>query len=127
MARTAWTLDDNSTGTTVTYTFPFNPKDFAPPGREGTTTQKQTTGTAGASVLFQGRDKAGQGQFGGMARSQQQVTDITTWSNKWYPLILSDDLGRSWNILITNVSWTRVKKVNNIWLHEYTIDFLEVA
>lgn len=127
MARTAWTLKDNSTGSTVTYTFPFNPKDFTPPGRQGNISQNQTASSSGATILFQGRDTASSGQFKGMARSETQLTDIKTWSDKWYPLILTDDLGRSWNILITNVGWTRVRKINNIWLHEYVIDFLEVA
>ena len=127
MARTAWTLQDNSTGSTVTLTFPYNPKEFSPPGREATTSQEQTVSTTGANVIFQGRDKPGKGQFAGTARTQQQVSDIDTWCDKWYPLILTDDLGRSWNVLITNLSWTRQRRVNNVWIHDYTIDFIEVA
>ena len=127
MARTAWTLEDNSTGSTVTYSFPYNPNAFTPPGRQASFSQQQTVSTTGASVLFQGRDKSPTGQLSGRARSQSQVSDIDTWCDKWYPLILTDDLGRSWNIIIQNVKWSRVRKVNNVWLHNYTIDFIEVA
>lgn len=126
MAHVAWTLTDNSTGSPVVYSFPINPNEFDPPNRAASIANDVGTAPNGIPVVFQGRDRPGQGSMSGLVNSQTFYNDLQTWSSKWYVMTLTDDQARSWDILITNVAWNRVRRANNQWRFDYTIDFIEV-
>lgn len=123
MARTAWTLTDSSTGSPVVYSFEINPNDFTPPGRTANFKEEQVTAPNGNTILFQGRDSVKTGTMSGAVLTQQQYSDIQTWGNKWVPLTLTDDLGNSWDIVIRSLKWKRLKRANNPYRHDYTIEF----
>lgn len=121
MARVAWTLDDFSTGSQVTYSFEINPYEFESPGYEASLTRTVTTAPNGQVILFGALPTPGTGSMRGVCRTAQQKTDITTWLSKQYPLRLTDDLGDTYDIVFTQLSWTRSNKVN--YKYEYTASF----
>jgi len=123
MARVAWTLTDNSSSTPTTYTFAINPNSFTPPNRKASIVQEQTVSAAGGVILFQGRDTVPRGRMSGVVTTQTDYQNLKAEFDKWYPLDLTDDLGQTWTILITDVSWTREKRKLNPWHFTYTVDF----
>ena len=116
-----WTLTDNSTGSPVVLTFDINPYKFDPPGRQANLATQTTTAPNGQRIMFQGYDKAPTASFTGHTISQSFFTSLNTWKDKGYPLMLTDDQGSTWAVLITGWRWTRLKRTNQ-WAYEYTAE-----
>jgi hypothetical protein len=127
MPHVAWTLTDNSSGSPVVYSFPINPNTFDPPGREANIVQESLTAPNAQPLIFQGRDKVNTGSMTGLVNTEAFYQDLQLWADKHYVMVLTDDQGRSWNILITSVKWTRLRRAINQSRFDYTIDFLEVG
>lgn len=122
-----WTLVDNSTGSPVVFTFPINPNEYQPPGRQANITSELGTAPNSQVVLFQGRDNTSRGSVSGLVNTQAFYADLNTWTDKWNVLTLTDDQANTWDILIVDMKWTRIRRANNQWRYDYTIDFLEVG
>lgn len=119
MPHVAWTLTDNSTGTPEVMTFDINPNSFDPPGRQATIVQEQVTAPNGQTLLFQGRDQTRTASLSGVVATQAFYETLNTWKDKWYPLVLTDDQGNSWNVVIQEWTWTRLRRTNN-WRYDYS-------
>jgi len=116
----SWTLTDNSTGSPVVYTFPLSPNKFNPPGRDANITDESTTGSTGGTIMFQGRDAVPTLSFSGKITSESMHDNLRAELDKWYDLILTDDQGATWNIIITTYSMERIKSAVNH--HRYTYE-----
>jgi hypothetical protein len=127
MARIAWTLTDNSTGTPVVLEMVVNPNEFDPPNRRANIKEEMAVAANGAPVLFQGRDQVRRGSMTGLVNSSQQFSDLDIWASKWYPLVLTDDLNNSWIIIITEITWKRLRRAVHPHRYDYTIEFLVVG
>lgn len=126
MARTAWTLTDSSTGSPVTLDFTINPKDADYPGRKANISQELGTSPSAGKIVFQGRDALPRFSITGSVRTQNWFDSLETWANKWYPLVLTDDLGMTWNVIIESFQPKRIRKASTPWLFEVSITFLVV-
>ena len=122
-----WTLTDNSTGSPVVFTFPVNPNEFTPPGRNATIGTTLGTAPNSIAILMQGRDAIRGGSFSGAVLTETFFNDLQTEADKAYPLVLADDQGTIFDILITGIKWERIRRFNFPFRHDYTIDFLEVT
>lgn len=122
--RVPFTLTDNSTGTPVIYQFEVNPVRFRPPGRSPSITTQRTTSPTGPTIVMQGRDGASEGRMEGAVISAQQKSDLTLWFDKWYPLILTDDLNNTYEILWSGISWERLHRAINRHRYDYQADFI---
>jgi hypothetical protein len=122
-----WTLTDNSTGSPVVLEFPLNPNAFDPPGYQPQIQEEQATAPGSPVVVFLGRMKAARGQFTGIIHNASWLAIADTWFTKWYPMTLTDDEGRSWDILITDYTKKRLKRAINRDRHDYTVDFMEIG
>lgn len=118
MARTAWILEDYSSGEMVSFEFPINPHEFSPPGRSGNFTIQSTTAPSGQPIIFAGGPSIPTGSMGGTVLTEEMRLNLDAWANKWYPVLLKDDLEHAWAILITRISWTRVHRT--IYPNRYT-------
>lgn len=125
MARVAWTLTDLSTGTPEVLEFVINPNEFEPPNRRMRVSAMNTT--TGSNVIFGGGDEVPTGSMKGAVNSEVFYDDLRLWSQKWWPLVLTDDLGNSWSILIKDVSWTRLRRAIYPHRYDYTITFLALS
>lgn len=114
-----WTLTDNSTGTPVVLTFDINPTKFEHPGRQSNLSFEQTTSPAGGYIAFQGKDRPQSLSFSGAVITESFYDDLNTWKDKWYPMTLTDDEGNTWDIIIQEWKWTRVKR-RNPWRFDYS-------
>jgi hypothetical protein len=127
MPRVAWTLTDSSTGTPEVLSFEVNPNEFEPPGRRAIVATMKTSSPLGAKIIFGGGDEVPQGTMKGLVNSETFKDDLTGWFQKWWPLTLTDDLGNSWDILVQDVSWTRVRRYLYPHRYDYTVRFLEIS
>lgn len=122
-----WKLTDNSTGTPVEYNFYVNPKTQGFDGRKANVTSETSTAPNGQVLLFQGRDKVPTFKFSGHIISSAQYSDMNTWLEKPYPMVLTDDQSRAWTVLITSYTLERVKRANNQYRFDYNVDGLIIA
>jgi hypothetical protein len=119
MAHVAWTLTDNSTGSPVVLSFDINPNSFDAPGRNTNIVSEQVTAPNGQTLVFQGRDASREATLSGAVTTQTFFSSLDTWKDKNYPLVLTDDQGSTWNVLIKSWRWTRLRRTNN-WRYDYT-------
>jgi hypothetical protein len=116
-----WKITDNSTGSPVVWSFPISPNQFSHPGRSASIIEEATTSGAGATIIFQGRDAVPQLTFGGTINSSTMYTQLRAELDKWYDLVLTDDQGAEWNVIITNYTMTRKKSAVNQHRYEYNV------
>jgi hypothetical protein len=124
MARTAWTLTDNSSGSPVVLTFDINPSDAEYPGRQANLIQESGSSPVATPIVFQGRDALPSLSFTGRVRGQTSYGDFDTWKDKWYPLVLTDDLSNSWTVLIRSWNFTRLRRHVEPWTFEVKAEFM---
>lgn len=124
MAHVPWKLTDNSTGSSVVFEFPINPSTFKLPRRSGNITTESTTAPSGSTIIFQGQDNVPHWSCDGVILTQAFYTDANTWFTKRYPMVLTDDQSRSWNVLITSFDMERRRSATNQWSHKYTMQGL---
>lgn len=122
-----WTLTDNSSGSPVVFTFPVNPNEFTPPERIATVGVTLGTAPNGIAVVMQGRDQLRRGSMSGGVNSETFYNNLRTETDKNYPLVLTDDQGTVFDILVTGVKWNRLRRANNQWRYNYTISYIEVT
>ncbi len=115
-----WTIDDYSTGSQVTLTFVINPLGFQPPGRSASFSTNASLAPNGQRVRFSGQDEPRELTFNGACLTEAFYKDLDTWSQKRYPLVLTDDLGDSWSVLIKEWTWTRLNRHGHPWRRDYT-------
>ena len=117
-----WKLTDYSTGSAVDFVFPVNPNEFSHPDKTAKVKNEQTVATSGSVVMFMGRNELPTMSFSGSIRTEQFYNDMKTWTDKWNPLVLTDDQGNTWSILITKYSPKRLRKANNQWRFNYSVE-----
>lgn len=127
MPHVAWTLTDSSTGSPVVYTFPINPNAFDLPNRQATITEETSSAPNGSPIIFQGRDAVPKGSFSGVVRGAAMKSDIALWAGKWYPLVLTDDIGNVYTVIITSLRWNRLRRAIEPHRYDYSIEFMVVA
>ena len=127
MARTAWTLTDNSTGSPVVLSFTINPHSASYPEGQAAISTEYTTASNGQPVLFTGHDPLSAFSFDMNVISQAWYESLVTWSQKRNPLTLADDLGNSWTVLIRKIAFNRLNRVSHPWRFDVTGEFLVLS
>lgn len=124
--RTPWKLTDFSFGDPDEFEFPINPNTHTPPGRRGGVDWERPVAPNGQPIIWQRLDEVSEGQFGGAVMDQSFYVTLETWCQKWYPLVLTDDLNQSWNILVRELSWERLNRHTHPYRHNYTVRYVKV-
>ncbi len=117
----SWTITDNSTGSPVVWTFPISPNEFDHPGRDASFIEESTTGNAGQTILFQGRDTVPTLSFGGTITSSTMYTELRAELDKWYEVVLTDDQGATWNVIFQSYTMARKKSAINHHRYQYNV------
>lgn len=121
MAVVRWTFEDPVTS--ELHEFPINPKEGGTPAFKKNITTKSTSAPDGQAILFEGRRDVQTGEFKGVVRSEDEYNDMVYWFNKHNQIYMTDDLGRTQTIYVTDLSMTRVRQVQWPWKHEYTVQY----
>jgi hypothetical protein len=112
-----WTLLDPATSDS--YQFEVNPNEGGTPPRKKTVSSSPTTASDGINVLFQGMDEPQEMTFSGTLFTSQMFDAFVNWWKKQRQVQLTDDIGRSYWIYITEFAPTLVRSSNYPDKHKF--------
>lgn len=113
-----WTFTDENA---VSYTFGTNPNAGGSPTLKKTITPFSLAGSDGVLVLFEGRQTPPTIEWSGVALDEDQYLAAITWFGHRHQVLLTDDLGRSLWIYITEFTPKRGGRVKHPWRMTYTV------
>lgn len=108
-------------GTLETYTFAINPNDGGTPTREKQFQYQSTAAPNGKTLVFEGRDQPQKISFSGTLTDESQYTALNTWFDHVNQILLTDDLGREFYIVIETLTMTRKRNATTPWKHDYSV------
>lgn len=120
MAVVKWVFHDPVT--LIDYTFEINPNDGGSPAFEKNIIYESTTAPQGKTLVFEGADKPQKLSFAGVILYESQYQAFLDWWRKRYQIDVTDDLGRTFSILIEAFRPARKRSALYPWKHDYTID-----
>ena len=113
-----WVFFDPANASTVT--FELNPDAATPPSSDKHIVVQNALAPGGKTLLIAISDDAQQITFSGTILTQTMYNLLVTWFNKTDPIELTDDLGRTYTIMMTKFDPKRVQKHTNFWFHTYS-------
>lgn len=111
MARIAWVLSDPTT--LASYSFEVNPNSQQGPSYHKNFSYTSTAAPDGKTLVFEGMDQPLKIDVSGVLLTENQYTTLITWWNKRNQIQLTDDLGRSWFVIIESFEPKREKTSRN--------------
>ena len=125
--RIAWTFTDPVTS--EIYRWEVNPREDA-----GSNAINRTVGYSsmagmhrGANgedrmdtILFESNVQQQTFSYTGAVYTSQQYAIMEDWCSRDYPLQLTDDLGRSWLVMVTQFTPARLRSRQSPYKHSYT-------
>ena len=125
MSVVKWFFNDPVSGDN--YTFEINPNDGGSASMRKNLVYQNTAAPGGNVLMFEGQDEAQTGEFSGVILSEAQYLKMIEWFNKRYPIQVTDDLGRTDTIYITEFTPQRKRSVNYPYKHEYTVRYTVIT
>lgn len=119
-----WKFEDISSS--ETYVFEINPNDDGLPGYRKNYTQSVTTAPDGKALVFEGKSEAPTGSFSGVTLSQAQHEKFIEWFHKGNQIKITDDLERSYWVVLESYEPKRRYSRTRPWRHDYTISYIVV-
>lgn len=118
---TRWTFTDPSDSSTAT--FEFNPDAGGTPdnAKHVSASSRLFNGKTCLWVTSQETQKI---EFSGIIVSEEMYNLVTEWFNKTNPIELTDDLGRTFTIVIQTFEPRRERQSLVPWYHTYTVSAL---
>jgi hypothetical protein len=113
--------------TSAVYTFHLNPRDGGSPQYKKTISSQTTTAPGGNVLLYEGADEPRTGTINGTILSLAHYQAMVTWFQKRYPVVMTDDLGRSLTIYITEFLPTRKRSVSHRYLHDFSCSYVVLS
>lgn len=120
---TRWTFYDGST----TETFELNPQSGGSPKLSRNVIGTPTVAPDGTVLFFEGQPKPRTSSFTGVIRFESEYDFFESWIEKEVPIVVTDDLGRSFTIRITDWTPERVRSALHPWKHNYTAEYIILA
>lgn len=125
MTVTRWTLTDPVTSDV--YTFHVNPSSGGSPEYDKTLSTENTTAPGANVLIYEGSDPPLMGSFEGTILSLAHYQAMVIWWRKRYPVVMTDDLGRSQTIYIKKFSPKRKRSVSHKYLHDFSLEFVVLS
>lgn len=125
MTVTRWTFTDPTDSTT--YTFEINPESGGSPEYDKTLTTENTTAPGGAVLIYEGADPPLISSFDGKILSLAHYQALLLWWRKRWPVVMTDDLGRSQTIYIKKFSPKRRRAASHQYLHDFSLEYVVLS
>lgn len=122
MALVRWTFTDAVTFDS--YVFELNPNDGGTPALKKNFTYASSLAPEGTALVFEGAREIPTETVTGIIRSKEALDAFKTWFHKSSPIIMEDDLGRQFTIMITEFVPKRKRASSAPWKHDYTLTYL---
>lgn len=114
-----WVFEDPVT--LDTYSFDINPNDGGSPQFIKRYEYRNTSAPDGKVIMYEGRDDPKSLEFSGVLLTEEQYNAFVEWWDKRYQVVVKDDLGREFSIVIESFNPKREKAVSHPWKHSYQI------
>lgn len=122
---TRWTFTDTVTSTNVT--FEINPDTGGTPDINRSIGTEFTTVPSQKTLLYTNANPPREIDFSGSIITQSAYDTFVIWVNKSNPILLTDDLGRQFTIVITDFTPKRTRNSTTPYYHTYDVKALVVA
>lgn len=109
-----------------TYVFAINPNEDGTPGYKKNFSYRATSAPNGNVVMFEGRADPRRGQFSGVLLDEAQLNALTLWYEKRSQITVTDDLGRTFSIVVESFEPKRRWSVSHPWRHDYSMSYVIV-
>lgn len=119
-----WQFHDPSMS--ETYVFEINPNDDGLPEYKKNFQVMSTSAPDGNVVVFEGRDEVRRGSFSGVTLSEEQHLKFIEWFEKRNQITVTDDLYRTFSIIIESYAPKRRFTRTRPWKHDYTMGYIIV-
>ncbi len=123
MTVVRWTLSDPVTS--ATYVFHINPASGGAPQYKKTTGHQSTTAPGGNVLRWEGADEPQVLSIQGTILEEAHYQAMVTWWQKRYPVVLTDHIGRSMTIYITEflpeTAWVGTHPFRHKFTMSYTV------
>lgn len=103
------------------YQFELNPEDTNVPQYVKDIKYQRTFYPAGLNLIYEANDNPLEVEWEGRLLTEAQYNELSRWFAKRRKLTVVDDLGRSYDILMTEFRAQRKRNPHYPWLHEYSI------
>lgn len=120
-----WTFTDPVTA--AVYTFHLNPSAGGSPQYKKNVVQQNTTAPGGSVVRFEGADHPKEGTVSGTILEIAHYQALVDWWEKRYPVVMTDDLGRTQTIYITEFLPERQRAVSHPHKHRFSLNYIVLA
>jgi hypothetical protein len=118
MAVVKWKFEDPVT--LESHTFAINPSEGGSPDFKKSFSTRSTT--AGKALIFEGADEPQRLSFSGVLFTEEEYEAFREWWQKRRQIKITDDLGRSYFILIQAFVPNRRRARSHPWKHDYQVD-----
>ncbi len=125
MSVVRWSFTDPITS--ATYSFNMNPNAGGSPQYKKKILTQNTTAPGGNVLLFEGADEPRTGTVSGTILELSHYQAIVDWWEKRYPVVMTDDLGRTQTIYITEFLPERVRAANHPYKHTFTMNYAVIS
>jgi hypothetical protein len=119
MAKVSWTFVDLATSTT--YVFEVNPNAGGAPQRQKGISSRPTLAAGGVKIVYQGGQTPSAYEWSGVLLSQAQHQMFILWWGKRHQIQLTDDLGRTSSVYITDYAPERQRAFHSPHKRTYTM------
>jgi hypothetical protein len=121
MAVERWTFTDPVT--LDSYEFEINPSDGGSPTYKKNIAFQNTAAPDGRVLAFEGRPSPQTGNFKGTILTEEHYNAMLEWFGVKNQIYMTDDLGRTQSIYITDFDPQRVRAVQHPWKHSFTVSY----
>ena len=113
-----WQFTDVRTG--ASYTMEINPNSGGTVGFSKAVATDNPIGPGRRPILSEGRIQPGPMEFSGVILTQAQLENMETWALKRTLIQIEDDLGRTYQGVLSSWTPTRDRRAFNYWYHTYS-------
>lgn len=119
MAVVRWLFEDPVT--LDSWQFEINPNEGGSPAYSKNIVYSATCAPDGKVVVFEGRDEPKKLEFSGVLLTQEHFEAFAEWYEKRYQVNVTDDLGRTFSVIIDRFDPTRQRALHYPWKHTYRV------
>lgn len=105
--------------TPTSYTVEINPNTATSPSFQKAFGYTATVAPNGKTLIYEGRDQPQKIEFSGVILSEAHYNSLVTWFKNRNQIQITDDLNRTFTVIIESFTPTRKRSYHYPWRHEY--------
>ena len=119
-----WTFTDYQGSPVTTYTVPMNPNAGGLPEFHKQIQYQNTAAPGGNVLMFEGPDQPPKTTVSGTILEEAHYQAFRSWYLKRRPVQIQDDLGNTWIVYITDLTFTRQRSAIYPWKMTFQMNYV---